>query len=139
MTTIYCSYPQSTRGPPSLFSTLVYRASSHRRKNEGCPKFDIVWMNLSPIPVGRRGVISSFKLLLPCFPLLEERGVGVGALCSYLGSRVVEAESGSFLERDLIVVVDGSIAPRPILEPRLDAGCAQLTPLLERGKAARLL
>jgi hypothetical protein len=26
-----------------------------------CPKFDMVWLNLLPIPVGRRGVISSFK------------------------------------------------------------------------------
>ncbi len=31
------------------------------------PKFDMLWLNLSPIPVGRRGVISSFKLFLPVF------------------------------------------------------------------------
>jgi hypothetical protein len=26
-----------------------------------CPKFDMVWLNRSPFPVGRRGVISSLK------------------------------------------------------------------------------
>jgi hypothetical protein len=39
----------------------VYRGSSHRRKSAACPKFYIVWLNLSHIPVGRRRVISSFK------------------------------------------------------------------------------
>jgi hypothetical protein len=33
----------------------------HRRKSAACPKFDMVWLYGSPIPVGRRGVISSFK------------------------------------------------------------------------------
>ncbi len=28
----------------------------------------MVWLNRSPIPVGRRGVISSFKWFLPAFP-----------------------------------------------------------------------
>ncbi len=44
--------------------TFVYRGSSHRRKSAACPKLDMVWLNLSPIPVGRRGVISSYKWCL---------------------------------------------------------------------------
>ncbi len=50
-----------SRGPLNYFSPLVYRGSSHRRKSAACAKFDMVWLNLSPIPVGRRGVISSFS------------------------------------------------------------------------------
>jgi hypothetical protein len=41
----------------------------------------MVWLNLSPIPVGRRGVISSFKWFLPLFATRRGRGKGVGALC----------------------------------------------------------
>ncbi len=89
-------------------------------------------------PSGEEGGNFLVQMISTCIPSLRGRG-GVGALCSYLGSRVIEAESGSLLEGNLIVVVDGSVAPRPILKARLDAGCAQLTPLLERGKAARLL
>ncbi len=33
-----------------------------------CPKFDMVWQYCSPIAVGRRGVISSFKWFLPASP-----------------------------------------------------------------------
>jgi hypothetical protein len=44
------------------------------------PKFDMVWLYRSPIPVEGRGVISSFKLFLPAFPRVEERGVRVGTL-----------------------------------------------------------
>jgi hypothetical protein len=40
----------------------------------------MVRLNLSPIPVGRRGVISSFKLFLPVFATRRGRGEGVGAL-----------------------------------------------------------
>ncbi len=54
-----------------LVSTFVYRGSSHRRKSA---KFDMVWLYGSPIPVGRRGEITSFKWFLPAF-----RGVGVGS------------------------------------------------------------
>ncbi len=36
----------------------------------------MVWLHRSPIPVGRRGEISSFKLFLPAFPHLEEGGWG---------------------------------------------------------------
>ncbi len=32
----------------------------------------MVWLNRSPIPVGRRGVISSFKWFPPAFPRVEE-------------------------------------------------------------------
>ncbi len=56
-----------TRWLPELVHTFVYRGSSHRRKSAACPKFDMVWLYLSPIPVGRRWVISSFKWFLPAF------------------------------------------------------------------------
>ena len=43
----------------------------------------MVWLYRSPIPVGRRGVISSIKLFLPAFHRVEEGGgVGVGTLWS---------------------------------------------------------
>ncbi len=73
---------QSTKltieGPLSWFSTIVYRGSSHRRKSAACPKYDMVWLHRSPIPVGRKGVISSFKLFLTAFPRVEERGMSGG-------------------------------------------------------------
>jgi hypothetical protein len=44
------------RGPPLVSSALSFiGGSSHRRKSAACPKFDLVWLNRSPIPVGRRG------------------------------------------------------------------------------------
>ncbi len=66
--------PQSkelTSGPRDSF---VYGGSSHRRKSAACPKFDMVWPNLSPIPVGSRGVISSFRWFLPVFATRREGG-----------------------------------------------------------------
>ncbi len=36
----------------------------------------MVWLYRSPIPVGRRGVISSVKCFLPAFATLEEKGGG---------------------------------------------------------------
>ncbi len=50
--------PQSTEltsGPPELVPHFVSRASSHWRKSASCPKFDMVWLNRSPIPVGGGG------------------------------------------------------------------------------------
>jgi hypothetical protein len=44
-------------GPSSRSSTFVYMGSSHQRKSAACPKFDMVWLNRSPMTVGRRGVI----------------------------------------------------------------------------------
>ncbi len=41
-----------------------------------CPKFDTVWLYYSPFPVGRRGVISSFKWFLLRYALRKGRGVG---------------------------------------------------------------
>ncbi len=67
------------RGPPELVSTFVCRGSSHRRKSAACSKFDMVWLYCLLIPVGRRGVISSFKLFLPTFDTRYGRG-GVGTL-----------------------------------------------------------
>ncbi len=53
---------------PCVSSALSFLVgSSHRRKSAACPKFDVVWLYRSPIPVGRRGVISSFKWFLPVF------------------------------------------------------------------------
>ncbi len=60
--------------------SFVYRGNSHRRKSAACPKFDMVWLHRSPIPVGRRGVISSFKLFLPVVATGRGRGRGVGTL-----------------------------------------------------------
>ncbi len=65
-----------TRGPPALISTFVYRGSSHRRESAACSKFDMVWLYRWTISVGRRGVISSFKLFLPAFDIGRERGGG---------------------------------------------------------------
>ncbi len=49
--------------------------SSHRRKTIASHKFGMVWLYLSPILVGRRGVFYSFKLYLPAFTALRGRGV----------------------------------------------------------------
>ncbi len=40
----------------------------------------MVWLYWSPIPVGRRGVFSSFKWFLPAFATRRGRGGGVGTL-----------------------------------------------------------
>jgi hypothetical protein len=60
--------------PLTYFSTFVYRGSSHRRKSAACPKFHMVWLYRSPFLVGRRGVISSFKLFLHAFATSRGRG-----------------------------------------------------------------
>jgi hypothetical protein len=48
----------------------------------------MVWLYRSIIPMGRRGVISSFKWFLPTFPARRGRGGGVGTLwvCPRLSS-----------------------------------------------------
>ncbi len=50
-----------------------------RKSSTACSKFDMVWLYrwlyCSPIPVGRRGVISSFKWFLPAFAT-RRRGRG---------------------------------------------------------------
>jgi hypothetical protein len=43
----------------------------------------MVWLYRSPIPVGRRGVLFSFKLFLPAFATHTGRGEGGGILCSH--------------------------------------------------------
>ncbi len=66
---------QSNEGPLSQFSTFVYRGSSHRRKSDACPKFDMVWQYRSPIPVVRRGLFPrSNDFYLPS--LRVDRGGG---------------------------------------------------------------
>ncbi len=40
----------------------------------------MIWLHRSPIPVGRKGVISSFKLFLPSFATRKGRGEGFGTL-----------------------------------------------------------
>ncbi len=60
-------------GSLSEFSTFVYRGSSHRSKSAPWHKVYMVWLNRLPIPVGRRGVIYSFKWFLPAFAALRGR------------------------------------------------------------------
>jgi hypothetical protein len=67
-----------TRGPPEFVQHFFYGGSSYRRKSAGCPKFDMVWLHRSPIPVRRRGVISSFKLFLLAFATRKGGGRGGG-------------------------------------------------------------
>ncbi len=51
-------------------------------QERACPEFDMVWLNLSLIPVGRSGVIPSFKGFLPAFARRRGRGGGFGTLWS---------------------------------------------------------
>jgi hypothetical protein len=51
---------KKTRSKKSL-DTVPLKGSSHRRKSATCPTFVMVCLNRWPIPVGRRGVISSFN------------------------------------------------------------------------------
>jgi hypothetical protein len=51
---ILLSEYQLTRGLPELVQHFrLFRGSSHRRKSAECPKFNMVWLYCSPIPVGR--------------------------------------------------------------------------------------
>ncbi len=68
-----------TRDPPELVQHFVYRGSSQRRKSAACPEFDMVWQYRSPIPVGKRGVISSLKWFLPAVAMCK--GGGGSAPC----------------------------------------------------------
>jgi hypothetical protein len=60
--------------------------SSHRHKSSACSKFDIVWLNLSPIPVGGGGeggdnTISLVQMIFTCIHYTwGGGGEGVGAL-----------------------------------------------------------
>ncbi len=63
--------------------------SSHRRKSAACPKFDMVWLYRSRIPVGRRGVIFSFKLFIPAFATLRGGG-GDSAPCGWGKCKEIE-------------------------------------------------
>jgi hypothetical protein len=56
--------------------TFVYRGSSLGRKSAACPKFDMGWLNLSPIPVGKRGIIPSCKDFYLSSLHVEEGGRG---------------------------------------------------------------
>ena len=71
------SMPMAEQAPHRKLHPL--ELVQHRRKSAACPKFDMVWLNRSPILVMRRGVISSFKLFLPAIPT-QRKGVGVGTL-----------------------------------------------------------
>jgi hypothetical protein len=73
----YTQSNELTRGPSELVQHFrLYRGSSHRRKSAVCPKFDMVWLYRSPIPVGRRGLISrSTDFYLPSLQV-EEGGRG---------------------------------------------------------------
>ncbi len=68
--------------PPELRSlALSFIGGFTRRKSAAFPKFDMVWLNGSLLPLGIRGVISSFKWFLPAFPRVKGGG-SVGTLCS---------------------------------------------------------
>jgi hypothetical protein len=70
----------TVKGPLSYFNSFFYKGISQLGKSAACPKFDLVWIYRLPIPLGRRGVICSFKLFLPAFATLRGRGRGVGTL-----------------------------------------------------------
>jgi hypothetical protein len=76
--------------------------SSFRRKSSACPKFDRVWPNRSPIPVGRM-VFPRSKWFLPAFPRVQERGGGCNSklagptipYCSSSTVKIIWLVSGS--------------------------------------------
>jgi len=57
-------------------TSVCCQCLASRRKSAACPKFDMIWLYLSPIPVGRRGAICAFKWFLPAFATSEEGGRG---------------------------------------------------------------
>jgi hypothetical protein len=64
----------------------------------------MVWLNSSPMPVGKRGVISSFKLFLPAFPpVLRIRDVYPGSrilIFTHPGSRISDPGSKNSNKRE---------------------------------------
>ncbi len=81
------------RGLPELVQHFrLYRGSSHPRKSAAWPKFDMVWQYLSPIPVGRRGVISSFKWFLPAVATCRGSGKGDRHHVVTLDSSLIEGK-----------------------------------------------
>ncbi len=54
----------------------------------------MVWLNLTPIPVGKRGVFSSFKWILPVFATRRGGGEGVGALWELPRLEEIESWAG---------------------------------------------
>jgi hypothetical protein len=84
----YGLHAQSTelnRGAPELVQH--FRLSGKVTSEQACcPKFDMVWVwqYLSPISVGRKGIISSLKWFLPCLLSLRGSGVEVGTLWLYV-------------------------------------------------------
>ncbi len=56
-----------------------------------CPKFDMVWLHCSPIPVGRKWVISSLKWFLPTFAIRKGSRKGVGTLWDWHGNTMPES------------------------------------------------
>ncbi len=84
----------TSRGPPELVQHFLLQGVEFTSVQEraACPKFDMVWLNRSPIPgQGRRGIISSFKRFLPAFPRIEKGGgsapCGGNPLSEVVGSR----------------------------------------------------
>ncbi len=63
----------SLEGPLSKFSTFVHRGSSHWRKSGAYPKFYLVWLHRSPIPVERRRLIFTFNWFLPAFSRVKTK------------------------------------------------------------------
>jgi hypothetical protein len=64
------------RGSTALVQYLAYSGSSHRRKGAARHKFDMFSLYRSPISMGRRGIIYTFKRFLPAIAALRRRGGG---------------------------------------------------------------
>jgi hypothetical protein len=106
-----CAYPQSnelTRAPPELVQQYCLLGV---HKSVACPKFDMVWLYSSPIPVGWRGVISSLNCLLPAFAKDIGRGrIGTLWLCHITRFALINAgQVTSQMHEIMILYYEGAL------------------------------
>ncbi len=73
-----------TRGPPEFSSALYLQGEFTSRKSAARPKFDVVWLYRSPIPVGRGGGVN---FLVQMISTCLGRGNGVGCGLNWVQSR----------------------------------------------------
>jgi hypothetical protein len=71
-----------------------FRGSSHRHKSVACPKFDMVWLYRSPIPVGGGGGGDFLGQIISTASPCVEKGEGMG-VHPVIGIRI-EARSRHF-------------------------------------------